>query len=115
MGADRWVLCVQDTGLGFQTNAVTPFARVLKQATEEAQLIEEQAEEANMPSAQSEPAPTLRSETTQRTDPPSPGEGIGLMIVKRLCDMLDATLELETEWGRGSTFRVIFPTRYTKT
>jgi signal transduction histidine kinase len=39
-------------------------------------------------------------------------EGIGLAIVKRLCELLDATLELETERNQGSTFRVIFPRRY---
>jgi signal transduction histidine kinase len=41
-----------------------------------------------------------------------PGEGIGLAIVKRLCELLDATLELYTEPGKGSTFRVYFPQKY---
>ena len=40
------------------------------------------------------------------------GEGIGLSIVKRLCELLDATLELETASGKGTTFRVVFPRRY---
>jgi signal transduction histidine kinase len=42
------------------------------------------------------------------------GEGIGLAIVKRLCELLDASLELETAPGEGTTFRVIFPHRYTR-
>ena len=37
------------------------------------------------------------------------GEGIGLSIVRRLCELLDATMKLETRPGRGSTFRVILP------
>jgi signal transduction histidine kinase len=41
-----------------------------------------------------------------------PGEGIGLSIVKRLCELLDASLELETSPGAGSTFRVILPCQY---
>jgi len=40
------------------------------------------------------------------------GEGIGLSIVKRLCELLDATLELETALGAGTTFRVVLPCAY---
>ena len=39
-----------------------------------------------------------------------PGEGIGLSIVKRLCEVLGAAIELETEPGRGTRFRLTFPT-----
>jgi signal transduction histidine kinase len=42
----------------------------------------------------------------------TPGEGIGLAIVKRLCELLDATIELETDFGRGSRFRVVLPRYY---
>ena len=42
------------------------------------------------------------------------GEGIGLSIVKRLCELLDASLELETAAGAGTTFRVIFPRVYSR-
>jgi signal transduction histidine kinase len=40
------------------------------------------------------------------------GEGIGLSIVKRLCELLDASLELETAAGEGTTFRVVMPAAY---
>lgn len=43
---------------------------------------------------------------------PEHGEGIGLMIVKRLCELLDATLELQSTPDQGTTFRVTFPARY---
>ena len=42
--------------------------------------------------------------------PREPGEGIGLSIVKRLCELLGAAIELETEPGRGTRFRLTFPT-----
>jgi signal transduction histidine kinase len=32
--------------------------------------------------------------------------------VKRLCELLDASLELQTSEGEGTTFRVIFPRHY---
>jgi len=40
------------------------------------------------------------------------GEGIGLSIVKRLCELLDATIELQSTKGVGTTFRILFPRKY---
>ncbi len=45
--------------------------------------------------------------------PPNlPGEGIGLSIVKRLCELLDATVELESELGVGTRYRIRVPRSY---
>ena len=44
--------------------------------------------------------------------PQKHGEGIGLSIVKRLCEMLNATIELESVPQRGTTVRVLFPRGY---
>ncbi len=41
-----------------------------------------------------------------------PGEGIGLSIVKRLCELLDASLEIASSAKTGTTFRVVFPRCY---
>ena len=40
------------------------------------------------------------------------GEGLGLSIVKRLCDMLDAKIEMTSETGVGTSFRILFPRHY---
>ncbi|MEO5862515.1 MAG: sensor histidine kinase [Burkholderiales bacterium] len=108
---ERWMLCVQDTGPGFDTGQVNPIARQLKQATEEAQDVEDKdANAAGSPSG--EPAPTLTSLSSGQSPRAPMGEGIGLAIVKRLCEILDASLELQTAPGEGTTFRIIFPIRY---
>jgi signal transduction histidine kinase len=107
----QWALCVQDTGPGFKRANASPLARILKRATDGAHDVEQRNVQANHPDPQSESAPTLASQTTPGEHAPG-GEGIGLSIVKRLCEMLDASLELESSEGEGTTFRIIFPRRY---
>ncbi|MGH8238873.1 MAG: sensor histidine kinase, partial [Steroidobacteraceae bacterium] len=110
--ANQWALCVQDTGPGFKS--ATPIRKALKEATEAAQDIEQQADGDGPASLSADPAPTLASESASRGQRLPPGEGIGLSIVKRLCELLDASIELQSESGQGTTFRVIFPRRYSE-
>ncbi len=84
----RWRLCVKDTGPGFIIG-------------EDSQRPEE-GETANA-TASSE---KLIERQWER------GEGIGLSIVKRLCEMFDATIEIQSVQRQGTTFCVLFPKRY---
>jgi len=111
-GAERWMLCVQDTGPGLGTGATAPLSVALDAATRDSQKIENRATESQRGEDDSAKAPTLASRSPQWVEPP--GEGIGLAIVKRLCELLDASLELQTEPGKGTTFRVTFPSKYPK-
>jgi signal transduction histidine kinase len=108
----QWILCVQDTGPGFKRGSATPLERVLKRATDEAHEVEQRNIAPNQSNSQAGSAPTLASQTTNYRAQVPGGEGIGLSIVKRLCEMLDASLELESSEGEGTTFRIIFPRRY---
>ena len=109
--ADRWTLCVQDTGPGLDSGQVNPIARELQHATEETRDIEDKDATANNEEG-TDPAPTLASLSSHQTFSPPSREGIGLSIVKRLCELLNASLELQTSPGEGTTFRVSFPSRY---
>lgn len=106
---DRWFISVKDTGPGFQSTRITPFARVLKRVTDEVKAVEDRADGLNQPASHDGSADVLPALSETGPDEQSPGEGIGLMIVKRLCDLLDARLELETKIGHGTTFRVSMP------
>jgi signal transduction histidine kinase len=108
-GPSQWVLCVQDTGPGFQPQSpAAPIESALRQATREAQQLGASAGTGS----RSEPAATLKSQSDPRSLSVPAGEGIGLSIVKRLCELLDASLELETAPGAGTTFRVVLPRAY---
>ena len=108
----QWALCVQDTGPGFKRGSATPLERALKRATDDAHEVEQQNVAPSQSDPQADSAPTLASQTTASRGQAPAGEGIGLSIVKRLCEMLDASLELESSEGEGTTFRIVFPRRY---
>ena len=105
----RWMFCVQDTGPGLNADSDTPLAHQLHEATQ----IARELDHAPAPNQLAQ-APTVPAQS--RTLPPGqiPGEGVGLTIVKRLCELLDASIELETSPGKGSTFRVILPRSYAR-
>jgi signal transduction histidine kinase len=109
-GADGklWALCVQDTGPGFEPGRASPLEWRLREATEDAHTSSAEAAE------ETPPVPVLLSETAPVAGA-APKEGIGLSIVKRLCDLLDASIELESGRGVGTTFRLTFPRRYSRT
>jgi signal transduction histidine kinase len=110
--ADRWVLAISDTGPGFHAGPGAPLTGALEAATEEAQQLEARAES----NGARHPPQDIEAHVARDDDPRAVrqrrGEGIGLAIVKRLCELLDASVEVETKEGEGTTFRVVFPRHY---
>ena len=110
----RWLLEVQDTGPGFHAGPGTPLAGALESATRlqpvaedtkgtAAATVEAVAATANVAAA------VAGHPVDARPVQQGAGEGIGLSIVKRLCELLDATVQLESGVGTGTTFRVLLP------
>jgi len=99
----RWELCVTDTGPGFQSSSAQPMAQALESATEASPSVS--PDECAAEAEEEQRAP-------QRESAADAGEGIGLSIVKRLCELLDATIEMKSERGVGTTFRILFPREY---
>jgi signal transduction histidine kinase len=111
-GLPRWAFSVEDTGPGIQSDAVAPLAQAIEESTVEAQAIEQAADDLTKSSPQTEASPTISSQVGLGLMSHQPGEGVGLAIVKRLCELLEATLELKTDLDRGSVFRVVLPRHY---
>jgi len=109
----RWALRISDTGPGFHTASGNPMAQALEKGHYEAVAAPDTAQ-ATAGQAITAPAPALRLSTEAQSAGrhQEGGEGIGLSIVKRLCDMLDATIEVTSERNVGTTFRILFPRSY---
>jgi signal transduction histidine kinase len=100
----RWMLSVKDTGPGFHSGSGKPMARALEEASKV------DPKETTSSTANVQPLPySLSSVSAPKQER---GEGIGLSIVKRLCELLDATLEMESTPGVGTHCRVLFPRKY---
>jgi signal transduction histidine kinase len=102
IGVERWLIRIEDTGPGLHHAPGAPIAHKLEEATQSARNVEEKGKLLSgvEPVPDSTPAPSSYQQ---------PGEGIGLSIVKRLCELLDASLEVATEPGKGTIFQVTLP------
>jgi signal transduction histidine kinase len=106
----RWVLEVTDTGSGFHTESGQPLAAALDR--------QDSVSLQGTTSGEREAASILGNLSVAGAETGSvrgePGEGIGLSIVKRLCEMLDATIEMQSVAEVGTSFRIFFPRHYSK-
>jgi signal transduction histidine kinase len=107
----HWWVIVQDTGPGLLSGPGTPLAKGIRDATVVAREADEQAADS------AGRVSHVLNQADAGTASPLPGrqktgEGIGLSIVKRLCELLDASLELTSSSASGTTVRVLFPLAY---
>ncbi len=109
---NRWMMCVQDTGPGFHAGPGAPMAGALEEATEESRQVEAHAKGHETDAERSGSAQSSPGEDDSRAVHQERGEGIGLSIVKRLCELLDATVEMDSVPGEGTTIRILFPRSY---
>ncbi|MDO9438113.1 sensor histidine kinase [Hydrogenophaga sp.] len=106
---DRWALIVKDTGPGFGQPPSSAVQDALEVATENAERLEADARSGQITPSRDEDAIELPS--WGPSDGEAHGEGIGLSIVKRLCELLDATVQVDSD-SSGTTFRIVFPRDY---
>lgn len=106
---DRWTFSVQDTGPGLDATPSMEIAQQLHEAT----AIADEARDASADAGREMAGATTATSVTETVSRAAAhGEGVGLSIVKRLCELLEGSLELATRPGHGSTFRVILPRTY---
>ncbi len=109
-----WSFEVRDTGPGLPAGNAAALETELFEATRNARDTDAApprgpAAEADLSDA-AEPATAAHSADAEAVA--HHGEGVGLAIVRRLCELLDATMEAVARPERGSTFRVVLPRDY---
>ncbi|MEX0720029.1 MAG: HAMP domain-containing sensor histidine kinase [Balneolaceae bacterium] len=91
---DHWLLTVSDTGPGIDDTNAKLFTDASGEKPQSPQDIKDEEIGPNGVKIHS--------------------EGIGLLIVRQLCELLDAIVNIEGEKNKGTTFSIIFPTNYTE-
>jgi signal transduction histidine kinase len=105
---NNWWFMVKDTGPGMLAGPGAPMVVGLKEATASARESDEKAA-SSVGEISHVLVPAAGDPAEMRSVYQQPGEGVGLSIVKRLCELLDASLEMASSAERGTTFRVVFP------
>jgi signal transduction histidine kinase len=102
----RWILSIQDTGPGFSDpSPVAQLARQLKPFS----LPSSSHQLSGSPEPQQ--APTAEPLKLAKGHALKESEGLGLFIVKRLCELLKANMDIESAPGQGTLVRIRFLTR----
>ncbi|GAB4053974.1 sensor histidine kinase [Spirosoma litoris] len=109
----RWLVSVQDSGPGLPSGLAGIFGDQLRPTIEATSVLAIDAAEPVTVLPEHVPTIPDSAELSDLAQQATQGEGIGLQIVKRLCELLKASLEIESVAGRGTLFRIRFPLHYT--
>lgn len=94
----RWIMSVQDSGPGFAENSpVSLLADQLRPPVHSPAIYQEMLQK---------PAPTL-ARMKEKIDLKE-SEGLGLFIVKKICELMKASMDIESKPGAGTLVRIKF-------
>jgi signal transduction histidine kinase len=108
---ESWWLMVKDTGPGMLSGPGSTLVSGLQEATASARESDNKTAASQGETSHVLPTP-WDADSAVTPSKHQGGEGIGLSIVKRLCELLDASIEIASSGETGTTFRVVFPLRY---
>ncbi|WP_031530843.1 sensor histidine kinase [Dyadobacter crusticola] len=112
-GDYRWIFSIQDSGPGLPDNLTGVFREQLRPTVEPASVMGLDQAEPVVVLPEGIPQIPSADQLAQITNHATKSEGVGLQIVKRLCEMLDANLDIESVKSRGTLFRVRLPIHHT--
>ncbi len=102
----RWYIGIQDSGPGLPMNLASVISAQLEPHPEPTAVLEPD------PSAGTQQPPVSQPENPVGGPGQTGGEGLGLHIVKHLCELMSASLAVESVAGKGSLFSIRLPISY---
>lgn len=106
---DRWMLSISDTGPGIGNDGSSELKNALEVATQHADQVAFDTKEDKITHIEEVDAGVPEPGSAPHVD--RHGEGIGLSIVKRLCELLDATVQVDSD-SSGTRFEILLPRDY---
>ena len=96
----RWILSIQDTGPGFTANSARAlFAEQLKPTIHTTAV---------HPEGKMLQEPVATASDQKANNHFKESEGLGLFIVKKICELMKATMDIESKPGQGTLVRIRF-------
>jgi len=108
----RWMFSIQDSGPGLPSGLAGIFGEQLRPTVESTSVLSPSESEPVAVLPIDVPKLPTGAALDQQTNRSPKGEGVGLQIVKRLCELLGASLEIESVEGRGTLFRIRMPIQH---
>ena len=102
----RWYIGIQDSGPGLPRNFASVISAQLEPHPEPTAILEPD------PRAGTDLPPITQPEDPVTTPSKPGGEGLGLHIIKHLCELMSASLVVESVAGKGTLFSIRFPMTY---
>ncbi len=102
----RWGFSVQDSGPGLPPGLLDILHNKLTTVEHTSTLSAEEARPTVVKPNKAQQIPADLSKVQSQTPLANKGEGVGLQIVKRLCESVGASLEIESIPDRGTLFRI---------
>lgn len=102
----RWYIGIQDSGPGLPPNLTSVISAQLMPHPEPTSVLEPD------PGTGTQHPPISQPKEPIANSNQSGGEGLGLHIVKHLCELMSASLEVESVAGKGSLFSIRLPMAY---
>jgi signal transduction histidine kinase len=105
-GRFRCILGIQDSGPGIDNDLLGVYYQQLRPTTEPTALMSPDQTEPDQVRPVDIPQVPSGQQLSQLSNQSGKGEGVGLQIVKHLCELLDASMDVESIKDRGTLFRV---------
>ena len=104
----RWILSVQDTGPGFPADTPTGLLAEQLRPLSQSSSTHQSDGRAEYPRDHSPSTEVLKKPSVAQM---KESEGLGLFIVKKLCDLLKASMDIENAVNQGKLVRIRFLSR----